>query len=59
MDHVVFLVEKALEGGYIARGSTESIFTEADSINDLKAEIHDAVACHFGDTEIPQVKLRY
>ena len=39
MQEIVFLVEQAPEGGYIARALGESIFTEADSL----AQLHVAV----------------
>jgi predicted RNA binding protein YcfA (HicA-like mRNA interferase family) len=44
---VLFLVEDAVEGGYIARALGHSIFTEADSWEELKEAIRDAVHCHF------------
>jgi hypothetical protein len=36
MSEIIFLVEEALEGGYTARGLGESIFTEAESMEELK-----------------------
>ena len=50
---VLFLVEDADEGGYIARALGYSIFTEADSWEDLKSAIRDAVQCHFDEDEMP------
>ncbi|MBW4420043.1 MAG: 2-oxoisovalerate dehydrogenase [Myxacorys californica WJT36-NPBG1] len=47
MSEVVFLIEDAPEGGYIARALGESIFTEADDLDRLREEIRDAVRCHF------------
>ena len=44
---IIFLVEEALEGGYIARALGESIFTEADDLASLHQQVHDAVHCHF------------
>ncbi|WP_017293815.1 hypothetical protein [Geminocystis herdmanii] len=53
---IIFLVEEALEGGYIAQALGESIFTEAETLEELKTEIKDAVNCHFIDEEIrPQI----
>ena len=54
MDEIVFLVEEAPEGGYIARASGDSIFTEADDLESLDKQIHDAVDCHFDKGEKPQ-----
>ena len=47
MKELFFLVEKALEGGYTARAIGESIFTEAESLDELQANIREAVQCHF------------
>lgn len=47
MHEIIFLIEEAPEGGYLARALGESIFTEADSINELHVKIRDAVTCHF------------
>jgi hypothetical protein len=50
---IIFLVEEAPEGGYTARALGYSIFTEADSIDELRTMIPDAVRCHFEDAEKP------
>ena len=47
MNEVIFLVEEAPEGGYTARALGASIFTEADSLPELQAQVRDAVRCHF------------
>ena len=49
MSEIVFIVEQAPEGGYIARALGESIFTEADTEAALKVAIQDAVHCHFDE----------
>jgi len=59
MKEIVFLVEKAADGGYIARAVGESIFTEADDFAALEENIRDAVRCHFGDdTDLKNIHLR-
>ena len=45
MKEVFFLVEESIEGGYTAKALRESIYTEANSIEELKNEIKDAVLC--------------
>ena len=52
---VLFLVEDADEGGYIARALGYSIFTEADSWEELKQAIRDAVQCHFDEGQQPDL----
>ena len=49
MSEIIFLVEEALEGGYTARGLGESIFTEAESMEELKVNLKEAVECHFNE----------
>ena len=53
MNEIHFLVEEAPEGGYTARALGHSIFTEADSWEELKAAAQDAVRCHFDAAERP------
>jgi hypothetical protein len=55
MNEVFFLVEEAIEGGYTARAIGESIFTEADTLDELKSNIREAVQCHFDEADIPKV----
>ena len=55
MDELIFIVNEAPEGGYAARALGESIFTEADSLEDLREEIREAVKCHFEDDSYPRV----
>jgi hypothetical protein len=52
---IIFIVEDAPEGGYQARALGFSIFTEADTFENLKKMVHDAVLCHFVDNERPKV----
>lgn len=52
---IVFAVEEAAEGGYIARALGESIVTEADDLQSLRERVRDALICHFEETERPRV----
>jgi hypothetical protein len=52
---VLFLVEDAAEGWYVARALGHSIFTEADSWEELKRAVRDAVQCHFDEGEAPDL----
>jgi hypothetical protein len=53
MKELIFLVEDAPEGGYTARALGESIVTEADTVEELHANIRDAVMCHFDEGMAP------
>lgn len=52
---IIFLVEESAEGGYEARALGYSIYTQAESLEELKAMLQDAVRCHFEDDERPRV----
>lgn len=54
---IVFVAEEAPEGGFTARALGYSIFTEAESLEELHANVRDAVHCHFDDGARPQVIL--
>jgi len=52
---IIFMVEESPEGGYEARALGHAIFTEADTYEELKEKIRDAVRCHFDEAERPAV----
>jgi hypothetical protein len=52
---IIFVVEESAEGGYEAKALGHSIFTEADSAENLRAAVRDAVACHFEDGDRPKI----
>ena len=55
MNEVIFIIEDAPEGGYTARSIGESIFTEANSIEELRENIRDSVRCHFEKDLLPKL----
>ena len=60
MNELIFIVEEAPDGGFIARALGASIFTEADDWSALQSQIRDAVRCHFGEGQGPKVvRLHY
>ena len=54
IDEIIFLVEET-DDGYIARALGHSIFTEADSLEELREMVRDAVECHFDEGERPKI----
>ena len=54
MKEIIFLVEETDEG-FIAKALDYSIYTEADSLEELKEMIKDAVRCHFDEDERPKI----
>jgi predicted RNase H-like HicB family nuclease len=55
MKEVIFLVEEAAEGGYTAKGLTVSIFTEAETIEELREAVKEAVHVHYEEDEAPKL----
>jgi predicted RNase H-like HicB family nuclease len=55
MSEIIFLVEEAEEGGFNARAVSESIFTEADTLEELRQNVREAVECHFDDGMAPKL----
>lgn len=55
MSEVVFLVEEDPEEGYTARALGESIFTQANTLDELRTMVIDAVQCHFEEASRPRI----
>ena len=54
-DEIIFAVQESPEGGYEARALSAPVFTEADSVEELRAAVRDAVECHFEEGERPKM----
>jgi hypothetical protein len=52
---IVFSVQESPEGGYEAKALGYSIYTQAETLPDLKEALKDAVRCHFGDADQPKL----
>ncbi len=50
---IFFLIYESPEGGYEAQALAHSIYTEADTLDELRRMLKDAVACHFEANERP------
>ena len=55
MNEIIFLVEEALEGGYTAKALGQSIFTEGDTMEEIKGNIRETVECHFDEVNKPKL----
>ncbi len=55
MTEILFTVEEAPEGGLTARAIGHSIFTEADTLDELRGNVREAVACHFESGQTPRL----
>jgi hypothetical protein len=50
MTEIIFEVrEDETDGGYVATALGHAIATQADSVDELREMVRDAVRCHFGD----------
>jgi hypothetical protein len=54
-NEIIFIIEESSEMGYEARALDHSIYTEADTIEELKIMVKDAVQCHFDKKDRPKL----
>ena len=54
-NEIIFLVEESLEGGWEAKALGHSIYTEAETLEELKEAVRDAVRCHFEEENLPRM----
>ncbi len=52
---IIFSIYESPEGGYEARALGHAIFTQADSMDELKRNVREAVVCHFENGNAPSV----
>ncbi len=52
---IIFDVVESPEGGYEARGLQAPIFTQAETMDELRHAVRDAVRCHFEEAEAPSI----
>jgi hypothetical protein len=53
MDELIFEVVQESDGGYCAECLTENIFTQADSWDQLRQNVREAVTAFFFDGSMP------
>ncbi len=59
MNEIVFEVTQEADGGYIAEAIGESIFTQAESWDDLRKNVREAVQAFYFDSASPaSIRLR-
>lgn len=52
---IIFSVEEAVEGGYVAHARGYSIFSQGETMEELRNMVRDAVRCHFDEGARPAV----
>jgi hypothetical protein len=55
MNEIIFMVEDAIEGGFNARALGVLIFTQADTVEELRLNVREAVECYYGDEVTPKI----
>lgn len=57
MKEIVFEVVQEVDGGYMAEALGESIFTQADTWDELRANVREAVQAFYFDS-VPPASIR-
>jgi predicted RNase H-like HicB family nuclease len=57
MEEVIFIVKESDEGGYTASALGESIFTEGETLDEIRANVKEAVQCHFDERKPRIIRL--
>lgn len=52
---IIFVIRESSEGGFEAQALGHSIYTEADTLEELRRQVQDAVQCHFSDEDRPKI----
>ena len=52
---IIFSVQESPEGGYEAHALGYDIFTQGDTMEELREMVRDAVRCHFDESSAPAV----
>jgi hypothetical protein len=55
LNEIIFIVEEAAEGGLNARAVNAGVFTEGDTLEDLRRNVREAVECYFDDGQAPKI----
>ena len=56
MKEIIFILEEDIEGRYTAHALEFPIFTQGETLEEVKRNIKDALKCHFDEEDkIPRV----
>jgi hypothetical protein len=55
VNEIIFMVQEPPEGGYAAEALGHSIFTVAETLEELNEMVRDAVICHFDEADRPEI----
>ena len=52
---VIFSVEESLDGGFEVRALGHPIYSEAETPEELREAVRDAIRCHFEEEDLPRM----
>jgi hypothetical protein len=52
---IIFSVQESPDGGYEAQALGHDIFTQGDTLEELREMVRDAVKCHFDEGSAPSI----
>ena len=55
---ILFVVEEDADGGLTAQAVGESIFTQGETLDEVRTAVREAVACHFPDPATRPASIR-
>ena len=59
-NELIFEITQEQDGGYVAECLTENIFTQADTWEELRENVREAVAAYYFDGEVPStIRLHF
>lgn len=59
MTEIIFVVEESPEGGFEAKALGHSIFTDGDTMEEIKSNVREAVHCHFEESIPKMIRLHF
>ena len=54
-NEIIFSVQESAEGGFEAQALGHDIFTQGDTVDELREMVRDAVKCHFDEGSAPSI----
>jgi hypothetical protein len=57
MTEIIFVVDESSDGGYTTHSLGAAIATEAETVDELREMVRDAVRCYFDDDDVDRPKL--
>ena len=55
MSEIIFLIQESDESGYTAQALGHAIFTQGETFEEVKANVKEAVHCHFDEADMPSM----